>query len=53
MRRILPDEEYTAIVYEYVEEGANQAACVEEVADFPWRIGFGHVMNDYGPNDQN
>ncbi|KAI2615194.1 hypothetical protein GGR54DRAFT_301640 [Hypoxylon sp. NC1633] len=45
VRRISPDEEYIAIVYEYIQECANEEAVVEEAADFLWRAGFGHVMD--------
>ncbi|KAI8715365.1 hypothetical protein NCS52_01043900 [Fusarium sp. LHS14.1] len=37
--------EYTAIVYEYIEEGENDGVVVEEVDRFCWRTGFSHNMS--------
>ncbi|PHH69132.1 hypothetical protein CDD82_7978 [Ophiocordyceps australis] len=39
-RQILRDEEYIALVYEWIEDGENTPAAVEDVARFLWRAGF-------------
>lgn len=39
------DKEYTAIVYEYVQEGENPPAVVEGVANFLWLAGFSHIIS--------
>lgn len=44
-RSISPSEEYTAIVYEYIEEGENDEAVVEEVDRFCWLTGFSHNLS--------
>lgn len=41
-RSLSPSEEYTAIVYEYIAQGENDTAIVEEVDRFLWLAGFGH-----------
>ncbi len=42
-RCIDADLTYTALVYEYVEDGENDPAAVQEVLDFLWRAGFAHA----------
>jgi hypothetical protein len=37
------DKDYIAIVYEYIEEGSNNAAAVEAVDRFLWLVGFCHT----------
>ncbi|KAK3328196.1 hypothetical protein B0T19DRAFT_184613 [Cercophora scortea] len=39
-REIRPDQEYFAIVYEYLPEGENNLAAVQSQLDFLWRAGF-------------
>ncbi|KAK4237900.1 hypothetical protein C8A03DRAFT_15594 [Achaetomium macrosporum] len=41
-RSFSPDQTYTAIVYEYVEEGENDPAAVEAVTSFLWLAGFSY-----------
>ena len=36
------DQSYIAVVYEYVEEAANEPAAVEAVTSFLWLAGFSH-----------
>ena len=43
-RSIHPDACYTAVVYEFVEEGVNNPEVVQEVLDFFWLGGFSHAM---------
>lgn len=43
-RRIQNDTRYTAVVYEFIEEGENDRAVVQQVLDFLWRAGFGRVL---------
>ncbi|KJZ70542.1 hypothetical protein HIM_10086 [Hirsutella minnesotensis 3608] len=49
-RNLSPDREYTAIVYEYIEEGDNNPAVVEEVDRFLWLAGFGHTISPAARN---
>ncbi|KAK0640839.1 hypothetical protein B0T16DRAFT_430841 [Cercophora newfieldiana] len=42
-RSISKHATYFAVVYEYVEEGLNDPDVVQEVLDFLWCVGFGHV----------
>lgn len=39
-RGILPDQEYFAIIYEYIPENGNDLAAVQSQIDFLWRAGF-------------
>ena len=41
---------YTAIVYEYVEEGENIPAAVEAVTDFLWLAGFSYGSSPLAQN---
>lgn len=34
---------YTALVYEFIDSGANDPAVVQKVLDFLWCVGFAHV----------
>jgi hypothetical protein len=43
-RSMARDEEHFAIVYEWLDEGRNEPAIVEEVADFLTRVGFCFVL---------
>jgi hypothetical protein len=49
-RSIQPGKEYTAIVYEYVEEGENDVAAVQESMDFFWLAGFGFTLSPLEKN---
>ncbi|KAJ4162719.1 hypothetical protein NW754_014137 [Fusarium falciforme] len=49
-RSISSSNEYTAIVYEYVEEGENKEAVVEEVDRFCWLTGFSHNLSPAARN---
>lgn len=49
-RSMSADKDYTAIVYEYVEEGENPPDVVEEVADFFWLAGFSHILSPAARN---
>ncbi|KAJ3461568.1 hypothetical protein MRS44_010121 [Fusarium solani] len=49
-RSISWSKEYTAIVYEYVEEGENEEAVVEEVDRFCWLTGFSHNLSPAARN---
>lgn len=49
-RSIQPGKEYTAIVYEYVEEGENDVAAVQEPLDFFWLAGFGFTLSPLEKN---
>ena len=49
-RCIQPDREYTAIVYEYVDEGENDVETVQEALDFFWRAGFGRTSSQLAKN---
>ncbi|KAH6627771.1 hypothetical protein F5144DRAFT_494056 [Chaetomium tenue] len=49
-RFIQPDKEYTAIVYEYVEEGENAVEAVQESMDFFWLAGFGFTLSPLEKN---
>ena len=42
-RSIDADLTYMGLVYEYIEEGENELAAVQEVLDFLWRAGFAHA----------
>lgn len=42
--------EYTAVVYEYVEEGDNDAAAVQEALDFFWLAGFSATISPLARN---
>ena len=42
--------EYTAVVYEYVEEGDNDAAAVQEALDFFWLAGFSTTISPLARN---
>ena len=44
-RSISFDKEYIAVVYEYVEEGRNDEAVVEDVDRFFWLAGFSHTLS--------
>ncbi|KAM4057190.1 hypothetical protein HRG_004030 [Hirsutella rhossiliensis] len=39
------DKEYIALVYEFIEEGRNDEAVVEEVDRFFWLAGFSHTLS--------
>jgi hypothetical protein len=41
-RNFAQDQSYIAIVYEYVEEAANEPAAVEAMTSFLWLVGFSH-----------
>ncbi|RSM19764.1 hypothetical protein CDV31_001395 [Fusarium ambrosium] len=49
-RSISFSKDYTAIVYEYVEEGENDEAVVEEVDRFCWLTGFSHNLSPAARN---
>lgn len=49
-RSIREDVHYTAIIYEFVEEGENSPDAVQPVLDFFWRAGFGHGMTPKADN---
>ncbi|KAH8654680.1 hypothetical protein BGZ61DRAFT_203700 [Ilyonectria robusta] len=49
-RAMSADKEYIAIVYEYIEEGENRPAVVEEVANFFWLAGFSHTNSPAARN---
>jgi len=49
-RYVGPNKEHVAIVYEYVEEGENDAAAVEEVLNFFWITAFSFTI---GPAARN
>lgn len=50
MRSISCSEEYTVLIYEYVEEGENDPAVVEEVDRFFWLTGFSHTFSPAARN---
>ncbi|OAA63233.1 hypothetical protein LEL_10698 [Akanthomyces lecanii RCEF 1005] len=39
-RSFNPEQKYFAMLYEFVEDGENAIAAVDEVADFLWHAGF-------------
>jgi hypothetical protein len=49
-RSIQRDANYTAIVYEFVEEGENDPDVVQPMLDFFWRAGFSHIMTPKASN---
>lgn len=49
-RRILPDQEYLALVYEFIDEGPNDKAVVEDTATFLWLTGFSHTLSPLAKN---
>ncbi|KAF5530443.1 hypothetical protein FPHYL_14078 [Fusarium phyllophilum] len=49
-RSISTQKEYTAIVYEYVEEGENRPDVVEEADKFFWLAGFSHSSSPAARN---
>ena len=49
-RCIQSDREYTAIVYEYVDEGENDAETVQEDLNFFWLAGFGRTLSQLAKN---
>ncbi|KAG5758495.1 hypothetical protein H9Q72_013371 [Fusarium xylarioides] len=49
-RSISTQKEYTAIVYEYVEEGENRPNVVEEADKFFWLAGFSHSSSPAARN---
>lgn len=49
-RSISTEKEYTAIVYEYVEEGENRPDVVEEADRFFWLGGFSHSSSPAARN---
>ncbi|KAL2680993.1 hypothetical protein Neosp_008596 [[Neocosmospora] mangrovei] len=49
-RSISSSKEYTAIVYEYIEEGENDGVVVEEVDRFCWLTGFSHNLSPAARN---
>ncbi|KAH7113097.1 hypothetical protein EDB81DRAFT_862637 [Dactylonectria macrodidyma] len=49
-RSMSSDRNYIALVYEYVEEGKNNKAVVEDVDRFFWLAGFGHTMSPSAKN---
>ncbi|KAH6988151.1 hypothetical protein BKA56DRAFT_479052 [Ilyonectria sp. MPI-CAGE-AT-0026] len=52
-RSISSSEEYTVLIYEYVEEGENDPAVVEEVDRFFWLAGFSHTFSPAARNWKN
>lgn len=46
-RSLAPDQEYIAIVYEYGEEGENDADTMQKVIDFLWLAGFDHCSSPH------
>lgn len=50
VRAFLPGKTYTALVYEYVEEGANDPAVVRGVAGFLWLAGFSFASSPLARN---
>lgn len=44
-RYLRPDQEYIAIVYEYVEEGENDPDTVQKAMDFFWLAGFSRTFS--------
>ena len=49
-RSISSDKDYIALVYEYVKEGENDEAVVEDVDRFFWLAGFGHTISPSAKN---
>ncbi|KAI1767842.1 hypothetical protein GGR53DRAFT_480917 [Hypoxylon sp. FL1150] len=49
-RGIIHDEQHIAIIYEYVEEGENDRAVVDEVAKFLWLTGFHFIVDTSARN---
>jgi hypothetical protein len=49
-RFIERDKEYTAILYEYIEEGQNDADVVQEAVDFFWLVGFSFTLSQLPQN---
>jgi hypothetical protein len=43
-------KEYTAIVYEYVEEGENDPDAVQQALNFFWLTGFGGTLSQLAQN---
>jgi hypothetical protein len=44
-RYLRPDQEYIAIVYEYVEEGENDPDTMQKAMDFFWLAGFSRTFS--------
>ncbi|KAH6613557.1 hypothetical protein B0J18DRAFT_447188 [Chaetomium sp. MPI-SDFR-AT-0129] len=49
-RFMQPDQEYPAILYEYVEDGENNPSKVQEALDFFWLAGFSATMSPLARN---
>lgn len=49
-RSVDSGEKYIALVYEYIEEGENDPAVVEEVDRFFWLTGFSHTLSPAARN---
>lgn len=51
IQRSMPsDKEYLALIYEYIEEGENHEAVVEDVDRFFWLAGFSHTPSPAARN---
>jgi hypothetical protein len=44
-RHLAPDQEYIAILYEYVEEGENDPDTMQKAMDFFWLAGFSRTSS--------
>ncbi|KAK5661241.1 hypothetical protein OQA88_11134 [Cercophora sp. LCS_1] len=49
-RYLAPDQEYIAIVYEYVEEGENHPDTMQKAMDFFWLAGFSRTFSPLSGN---
>ncbi|EGX97240.1 hypothetical protein CCM_01900 [Cordyceps militaris CM01] len=51
IQRLMPsDENYIAVIYEFVEDGDNEPCAVDEVLDFLWHGGFCSALSPLGKN---
>lgn len=49
-RSVKQDAHYIAVVYEFVDDVANDPAVVQPVLDFFWRVGFSHGSSTFARN---